>query len=137
MSEKDDDVGYGKPPKSGRFKKGQSGNPKGRPKGAKGFNASLKREMAAPVTIQEKGHKLSVPKATAAAKRLMNKALEGDMAALKMLAAFDQDNEEKTVSEAKAVAVSQPPPVDHAILREYYATVSAEPDGDGGDNDGS
>ena len=24
--------GYGKPPKNGQFKKGQSGNPKGRPK---------------------------------------------------------------------------------------------------------
>jgi hypothetical protein len=31
----DEEVGYGKPPKKTRFKKGQSGNPKGRPKGAK------------------------------------------------------------------------------------------------------
>jgi Family of unknown function (DUF5681) len=27
-----DEIGYGKPPKKTRFKKGQSGNPKGRPK---------------------------------------------------------------------------------------------------------
>ena len=26
------EVGYGKPPKATRFKKGQSGNPKGRPR---------------------------------------------------------------------------------------------------------
>jgi hypothetical protein len=31
----DYDVGYGKPPKEARFKPGQSGNPRGRPKGAK------------------------------------------------------------------------------------------------------
>lgn len=31
MSDDDYDVGYGKPPKSGQFKKGKSGNPKGRP----------------------------------------------------------------------------------------------------------
>jgi hypothetical protein len=27
-------VGYGKPPRSGQFKRGNSGNPKGRPKGS-------------------------------------------------------------------------------------------------------
>lgn len=33
MSEDDDDkVGYGRPPKKHRFKKGQSGNPRGRPR---------------------------------------------------------------------------------------------------------
>lgn len=31
-SEDDDEVGYGKPPKKNQFKKGKSGNPKGRPK---------------------------------------------------------------------------------------------------------
>ncbi len=29
-----DEVGFGRPPKSGQFKKGESGNPKGRPKNA-------------------------------------------------------------------------------------------------------
>ncbi|MEM8581270.1 MAG: DUF5681 domain-containing protein [Pseudomonadota bacterium] len=118
--DQDYDVGYGKPPKSGQFKNGQFGNPKGRPKGAKGFTASLKREMEAPISIQEKGQKLSVSKAAAAAKRLMNKALEGDITALKMLAAFDQDFEARAVSET-AEAVLKPAQVDHAILRDYYA----------------
>ncbi len=32
---RDYEIGYGKPPKHTRFKKGQCGNPKGRPKGAR------------------------------------------------------------------------------------------------------
>ena len=39
----DDDyaVGYKKPPLHTRFKKGQSGNPRGRPKGSKNFSTLL------------------------------------------------------------------------------------------------
>lgn len=36
-------VGYGRPPEAGRFKPGQSGNPHGRPRGAKGRRATIKR----------------------------------------------------------------------------------------------
>jgi hypothetical protein len=46
----DDDVaagaiGYGSPPVATRFQKGRSGNPKGRPRGAKGRRATVKRVL--------------------------------------------------------------------------------------------
>ena len=42
------EVGYGKPPLHSRFKKGQSGNPKGFPKGGEKLAYALRRLLAMP-----------------------------------------------------------------------------------------
>ena len=41
----DHDGGYGKPPRHSQFKKGQSGNSKGRPKGSRNFSTDLKETL--------------------------------------------------------------------------------------------
>ena len=50
-------VGYGRPPKASRFKPGQSGNPRGRPKGAVGFKATLERVVLQEHHIFERGRR--------------------------------------------------------------------------------
>lgn len=52
---KDYKVGYGRPPKSHQFKKGQSGNPKGRPKYPTTIKEALVRNLSKKVTITEDG----------------------------------------------------------------------------------
>lgn len=55
-----DDVGYGKPPVHTRFKKGQSGNPAGRPKGKSSFKTIsevMADELLQEITVVEGGKK--------------------------------------------------------------------------------
>lgn len=79
---RDSDVGYGRPPKSNRFKKGTSGNPKGRPKGSLNLATELKRELGKTVTVRENGQARKVSKRVALIKSLIAKGLGGDVKAI-------------------------------------------------------
>jgi hypothetical protein len=71
------DVGHGKPPKQTQFKKGQSGNPRGRPKGSKNLNTLIKRELESRITIDQNGMKRKIRRKEALVKGLVNDALKG------------------------------------------------------------
>jgi hypothetical protein len=71
-------VGYGKPPEATRFKPGQSGNPKGRPKGSKNLRTLFSEELRRSVILKENGKTRRVPKAEAIVKQVINKALGAD-----------------------------------------------------------
>ena len=55
-------VGYKKPPLHSRFKKGQSGNPRGRPRGAKNFSSVLNDALNQPVFVTENGRRRKISK---------------------------------------------------------------------------
>lgn len=79
------EIGYRRPPKDGQFKKGKSGNPKGRPKGSKNFITLLEKELDQPVVVNENGRKKKVSRRQAMAKRIVADALQGDRKALFLL----------------------------------------------------
>jgi hypothetical protein len=58
-------VGYRRPPEHRRFKPGQSGNPKGRPKGTRNFKTDLKSTLKIPVNVTRAGkpHHISTQQA--------------------------------------------------------------------------
>jgi hypothetical protein len=74
----DYEVGYGKPPMKRRWKQGQSGNPKGRPNGAKNLATVVHEEAYSKVTIKVDGKTSQVTKLEALFKSMMAKAIKGD-----------------------------------------------------------
>ena len=71
------------PPPGTRFEKGKSGNPRGRPKGARGLSGLLKEALDARVV--EGGQEIS--KLEAAVRRIADSAAGGDPRMLQMLLA--------------------------------------------------
>lgn len=89
MADKSDKgVGYARPPRHSRFKPGQSGNPRGRPKGSLNFATDLKNTLLAPVALNDGGKPRRVTTQKAALLRLREKALKGDVKALDRLLSY-------------------------------------------------
>ena len=82
------DVGFGKPPRHTRFRKGTSGNPKGRPRGTRNLATVLERTLKEKVVINESGIRKTVTKLEAAVKQLVNKAASGDLVAMRQLSSL-------------------------------------------------
>lgn len=87
----DYEVGFAKPPKAHQFKPGQSGNPKGRPRGAKRHKSSeeMRREFMGAaeqeLTVSLNGRKQKMPAIHAIHQQLIAKALKGDFRSMKLV----------------------------------------------------
>ena len=72
------EVGYRKTPTHTRFKPGQSGNPRGRPKGSKNLKTDLMEELGERIVIREGDRSQKVSKQRALLKSVVNRAIKGD-----------------------------------------------------------
>jgi len=84
------EVGYRKPPRATRFRKGQSGNPRGRPRGSRNFAKLVDEALAEPVMINENGRRRKATKLQVIVKQLVNKAAQGDHRSTQLLMAFTE-----------------------------------------------
>jgi hypothetical protein len=78
-------VGYGRPPVKNRFRPGQSGNPKGRRRGAKNMNSIIREMLSKKVTIREGDKIYKVTQFEAIMRNLVIKAMKADPRAIKMM----------------------------------------------------
>jgi len=107
MSEKNYQIGYGKPPRHSRFKQGEpSANPRGRPR--KNMTALLVEGLNKKVTVTENGRRRKVTLREAITSQLINQSASADLRATKMLLDLIKDAERQTA--AAAAAAPEPPP---------------------------
>jgi Family of unknown function (DUF5681) len=91
--EGDHEVGYGKPPRRSQFVKGQSGNLRGRPAGAKNLKTLLSKALNELVIVTENGGRRKISKREAIVTQLVNRAAKADYKAIQILLAMLRDIE--------------------------------------------
>jgi hypothetical protein len=74
----DYEIGFRRPPLHRRFKLGQSGNPKGRPKRRRNVRTVVEEALNQRISIREGDRTRSLPKLDGVVLTMVNKALQGD-----------------------------------------------------------
>ena len=73
------------PPRDTRFKPGQSGNLKGRPKGSISFQTLIERELRKTIIITENGRHKRLTKKEVIVRRLAHDGIKGDYKAIVLM----------------------------------------------------
>lgn len=112
------EVGYGKPPAATRYKKGQSGNPRGRPHKKPGFEDMVQRVIGEKVSITLNGRRRMVSSLEAVLHVVRTKAIGGDLKAIRLLqdlaARYQPGNREEPLSSEKDMAI-----LENVLSRAY------------------
>lgn len=96
------DVGYGQPPTHSQFKKGASGNPKGRPRGAKNFRTELNKVLNETFPIEVQGRKRRIKTTEVILRTQRKKAFQGDpRASATMLRYAEMEQQREDVAAAE------------------------------------
>lgn len=123
MTSKKYEVGYGKPPKHAQFKPGESGNPKGRPKGIKNLNTDLEEELSLKILVTEGGSQQETTKQRAMLKSLFAKALNGDVRASGVLINLILGLEQTRIASQSTESMAEE---DIAILEAFKKRILGE-----------
>ena len=108
---------YRQPPLHTRFRKGQSGNPGGRPR--KNLAALLAAALNEKVTVTENGTRREVSKREAVIAQLVNKSASADLRATKMLIDMLREIEKK--AEPAPAGKSPFSPTDKEVIQQLIA----------------
>jgi hypothetical protein len=99
----------GNPPKHTQFRKGTSGNPRGRPKGSKNLSTYLLEAARDQVSVTVGGKRRRITKIQATAMQLATKAASGDQSAInKFLDWMDEIESRAAAAKPSQFPLSEP-----------------------------
>jgi formate dehydrogenase maturation protein FdhE len=125
--------GYKNPPKEYQFKKGKSGNPKGRPRKKKqpsydpGLDliASVHRELGKTISVQENGQHKEVTKLDAFSAQLVAQSVNGKPSQQKMLLGLLTHSKHETTEKQ---TLEQLQSYDEDLLNDLYDQLNSMKD---------
>jgi hypothetical protein len=120
MTKSNNTVGYKNPPKDTQFKPGRSGNPSGRPRGARNLKTDLMEELAEKIVVTEGGQQRTISKQQALVKAMMAKGMKGDTSAGKAIFNLALGFEQVTSQERISLAISDD---DDAVMQVFKERV--------------
>ncbi len=128
------EIGYGKPPVSGRFAPGVSGNPNGRPKRRPSLLAEqINAVLDTPVTYREGGRTKDTTYRELALKMIVDRARKGDIAAAESIPTIYEQAERNGDVGLDAILVENvlADLLGPARFQEAINSATARPDGSG------
>lgn len=120
----EDAIGYRRPPRQHRWKPGQSGNPRGRRKGARGFKTDRNELLDLPVRATEDGRQRTLTTQQAVLRTLRAKAIKGDNRAMDRLLELARERHDEIEAHDHARRADSVREEDRAALERALARLA-------------
>lgn len=134
---RDYEVGYAKPPKATQFKPGQSGNPRGRPRGSKNWRTLVREALDDRASVRIGGRERRLSHRELGVRKLVQKMIAiGDHRSFQTLMQMDEEEAAARAGDGSVPTPTPLSPEDRNQLKQYLAQLNGSTSGPAEDGEG-